>query len=103
MSIPLILHGIFLASFFPITWSCIPLIIEQRMLGTAYGVLTSFVNLNQSVSPIIFGLIEDRTNSNYFWALVFVNFQSILALFGSVLLIMVDSYKDGILDKIPNK
>jgi MFS family permease len=92
--IPMILHGIFLSCFFPIVWTCIPMIVKLNSLGTAYGVLSSFVNSNQAVSPIIFGVIEDKTKSNYFWALVFVAFQAVIALYATVG-VWISDYKNG--------
>lgn len=101
--IPLVLHGIFLGSFFPIIWASIPLIVKQKALGTAYGVLTSFVNINQAISPIIFGSIEDRTNSNYFWGLIFITFQGVIALYIAIFVFILDNKKDRCLDKKPTK
>lgn len=99
--IPLLLHGIFLGGFFTIIWISVPVLVGREVLGTAYGVFSSIYNLNQTVSPLIFGAIEDRTKSKYFWGLIFVIFQGIFSLFVGVLVVFFDRKIDGKLDRRP--
>ena len=96
--IPLILHGTFLAGFFPVVWTCIPMIVDPSYLGTAYGVLTSFVNTGSAVSPLIFGAIADRTKPTYFWPLIYITFQGIAALYGAVMVFIID-FSKGVLER----
>lgn len=100
---PLICTGIFYATYAAIFWPCIPLVVEKKLLGSAYGIVTSLQNLNLAISPLIFGSIQDTTKDNrggYFWAIAFIIFQSVLGLYSAVALNVVDFYKGNVLDKV---
>ena len=43
-------------------WPSIPIVVKDK-LGTAFGVVSSFENLNLTVSPVIFGCIHDYTKN----------------------------------------
>jgi MFS family permease len=43
-------------------WPSVPLLVNEKRLGTAYGLMTSIQNLGLFAFPILAGWITDRTN-----------------------------------------
>ena len=99
---PLICTGIFYSTYAAIFWPCIAMVVEKKTLGTAYGIVTAVQNLNLAISPLIFGAIHDQTvyRGGYFWAVVFVIFQTILGLYCAVAINVVDFKNGNTLDKV---
>lgn len=50
-------HGLLPAVAFP----AVALIVEPHLVGTAYGIITFFINLALFLSPLYLGLIQDIT------------------------------------------
>lgn len=48
-----ILMGIGLSVYGSVIWPCVPLVVEEHMVGTAYGLATSAQNLGMAVSPML--------------------------------------------------
>ena len=45
-----------------IYWSCLGLVVEKRIQGTAYGILFCLQNIGLFTFPLIVGQIHDRTS-----------------------------------------
>ncbi len=94
--IPLIMTGIFYATYAAIFWPCIPVVVEPKMCGTAFGVVNSIQNVNLAITPLIFGTIKNATKDyensrgGYVYAIAFLMAQSILGFFFSFLLYFKD-------------
>lgn len=39
--IPLVMMGFFYATYAAVFWPCIPLVVEEKVVGTAYGIVNS--------------------------------------------------------------
>lgn len=58
---PLILTGVFYATYAAIFWPCVPVVVEPKLCGTAFGVVNAVQNINLAISPLVFGIIRDGT------------------------------------------
>jgi len=52
-------HGLLPAIVFP----SVALVVESSLFGTAYGILTCFLNLGLFISPLLLGYIQELTGS----------------------------------------
>ena len=50
--------GVGYSVFASVIWPAIPSVVEQRLLGTAYGMITVLQNMGLSVLPLIIGLVH---------------------------------------------
>ena len=55
--LPLIFQGIALSTYYVVVWGALPLMVEDKYLGTAYGICASFENKATTLSPIASGKI----------------------------------------------
>ena len=60
--LPLVLLGIAISLVPAAMWPAVALIVEEKRLGTAYGLMTSIQNLGLFGVPILAGLITDLVN-----------------------------------------
>ena len=67
------LLGIGYALYASVMWASIPLVVEAKTLGTAYGLTHAFLNLGLAFAPLIVGTIADDTTAGhgYMWASAF--------------------------------
>eukprot|EP00330_Aristerostoma_sp_ATCC50986_P012477 CAMPEP_0114582416 /NCGR_PEP_ID=MMETSP0125-20121206/6405_1 /TAXON_ID=485358 ORGANISM="Aristerostoma sp., Strain ATCC 50986" /NCGR_SAMPLE_ID=MMETSP0125 /ASSEMBLY_ACC=CAM_ASM_000245 /LENGTH=200 /DNA_ID=CAMNT_0001775363 /DNA_START=1362 /DNA_END=1964 /DNA_ORIENTATION=- len=62
--------GGFYSVYAAIFWPCVPLVVEEKVVGSAYGLITALQNLMMCSIPLIMGAIHDATISyrkGYFW------------------------------------
>lgn len=72
--VPLFMMGITYSSYATVQWAIIPYLVEEKFLGTAFGVLTVIQNLLTVAIPPITGLIKENTseiNMGYTWVEIF--------------------------------
>lgn len=70
------------------------------MIGTAFGLVVSFENLNLSIAPIIFGAIHDHSEGisyGYYWPLIYVVGQMGVGLLSALAVYLIDRRKNNIL------
>jgi len=73
--VPLVMMGVFYATYAAIIWPCYPLVVEVRALGTAFGIVTACQNAMLVVAPLLVGYIHDNTTGDgtgYFWTEIFL-------------------------------
>jgi MFS family permease len=58
---PLILLGLSYTAYAVVLWGSLPYMVEARVLGTAFGICTTFQNLGTVIAPPIIGLIQSKT------------------------------------------
>lgn len=87
------LDAIFQPVFLCVFWFCIPLVFDQKIMGTGTAIAVSTLNLmsyaNDTVYEFIFGFGDNpnsvnfynQTFSSYFWFLIYV---AVLGFFGSI-------------------
>jgi len=62
---PLVGQGLAYTGFASVLWPSIPLVIEEKYIGFAFGVLTSVLNIGSAAIPPIVALINTRSNHKY--------------------------------------
>jgi MFS family permease len=67
-------------------WAAVPLIVEQRRLGTAYGLMTMLQNAGMALAPVAAGALTDQTGG-YGAAMVFFGTLGTLGLVFAMLLL----------------
>ena len=99
--LPLVLIGLFYAIWATMFFPCVALIVKEKTVGTAFGINNSLENLNLSVSPLIFGVIHDKTQmkSGYFWSIIFLIGQAIIGLFSMIAVYIYNLRTKGKLEK----
>ncbi|OMJ89247.1 hypothetical protein SteCoe_8635 [Stentor coeruleus] len=80
------LNGLAYSTYITVFWTCIPFIVEEKVIGTAYGGCYSCVNLGFFVIPMLIGYIQENTSSmhGYLWVnvlLIVLGFIGILTAF----------------------
>ena len=84
------------------SWAMIPYVVEDKVVGTAFGIGFAFENIGNVFGPMIVGLITDNSKEsdgtiNYRWVSVFLGIGSAIGLLMNFLLICVDSKNGGVL------
>ena len=59
--VPLILLGLSYTTYAVVLWGSLPYMVEARLLGTAFGVCTTFQNLGTVIAPPLLGWITEET------------------------------------------
>jgi len=99
--IPQVLFGLLIGINDAATFPSLPLILEEKYLGTGYGLFFVIQNFLIFVLPPIAAYIIDLTSavqSGYFWMLVFFFGLAVLTTFESFALLMQDRKRGRILD-----
>lgn len=102
--VPLIFMGLFYATYAAVFWPCIPLVVDKKVVGTAYGVVNSIQNIFLAICPLIFGIIHDHTkgkDSGYYWTEIFIMMMILIGLFSTLLLNYIDIYRGKIINSKP--
>jgi len=63
--IPLIGQGVGYALYASVLWPCVPLTVETRQIGTAFGVVTSIQNIGLALFPLVIGAIYNCNGNLY--------------------------------------
>lgn len=97
---PLVGQGLAYTGFVSVLWPSVPLVVEERLTGLAFGIVTSMQNLACAVIPLIVASIYSSSGDAYIpnVEMLFV----ILAAVGFVVGIYMNYYdynNDGILNK----
>lgn len=61
--VPLVLLGVSYSIYASAMWPSVAYVVEQRLLGTAYGIVTAVQNAGLAVFPLIIGAIKDKTGT----------------------------------------
>lgn len=62
---PLVGQGLAYSGFAAVLWPSVPLVVEKRLIGLAYGVITSIQNGGLASFPLIVAAIYDSSNDKY--------------------------------------
>lgn len=101
--IPQVCFGLLIGVNDAATFPSLPLILEEKYLGTGYGLFFVLQNILMLILPPISAAIKDNTESatsdGFFWMFVFFGAGMVLTFFESILLLIQDRKSDRILDK----
>ncbi len=62
--------GLFYASYAAVFWPCVALVVKRIVIGTSYGIITSFQNLVLTGLPFAVAAVQSATEDykgGYFW------------------------------------
>ncbi len=101
-AIPMIILGISFSLVPAAMWPSIPIMIEEKRLGTAFGLMTLIQNIGLTVFPWLAGKITDLSGGDYTnTMLMFASLGVIGAIFSILLKISDRKAKTGI--ELPTK
>jgi len=101
--IPLVLFGLYLGIDDATVFAALPLVLDEKYLGTGYGLYYVFENLVLTVLPFVSGTITEHFEETdpvqgYFWASVFLGFFAVLGTLESLWLLIQDKKTGSVLD-----
>lgn len=98
---PLVGQGIAYSLFAAVLWPSIPLVIEERLIGLAYGVTFSIQNIGLSCLPLIIASIYLDSDSHYIPNVeYFIVLLALLGLVAAIYLNFLDYfYYESILNR----
>jgi len=85
--------GMFYSVYASIFWPCVPLVVEGRVIGSAYGIITALQNLMLATIPLLTGYIHDNTENfhhGYFWTEITLAGLVVIGLFITTWMLFVD-------------
>ncbi len=102
--LPLFCIGLFYSIYLANIWVCYSLVVDEKLIGTAYGLGMSILNIGLSIVPMIVGYLHDYfkdldNKSGYFSVSLFFIFVSTLAFISAIGLHYHDISHNKILDK----
>ena len=82
------------------SWPCVPLVVDEELIGSAYGMVFANGNLNLVIFPIIIGYIHESTvrQGGYFWISFFLAGLGTVGIFTGLWLHVNDKKNGGVLD-----
>ncbi|KAF9908469.1 hypothetical protein BX616_000148 [Lobosporangium transversale] len=92
--------GLAYSLFASVLWPCIPFLVNDHQLGTAYGLVTIALNISLTIFPMIVASILDVTNGSYPHVEGLFISLAIIALALSIILNILDSRHGGYLQLI---
>ena len=83
-------------------WAMIPYEVDDKMVGTAFGIAYAFENIGNVFGPIVMGMIADRSREsdgviNYRWVSIFLFVFSAIGMIMYMYLTYLDISRGGIL------
>jgi len=101
-AIPMIMIGMSFSMVPAALWPLIPIIIEERRLGTAFGLMTLIQNIGLTIFPWLAGKVTDLSGGNYTNTMIMFASLGFVGLVFSLLLKFADKKeKAGI--ELPTK
>ncbi|KAF9120682.1 hypothetical protein BG015_006017, partial [Linnemannia schmuckeri] len=89
--------GLAYSLFASVLWPCIPFLVEDHQLGTAYGLVTIALNISLTIFPMIVASILDTTNGSYLYVEGLFIILAVIGLLLSILLNVLDHQQGGYL------
>ncbi len=98
ISVFYIILGLALSLFGSVMWPCIPLVVAEDMVGSAFGITTAIQNVGLGLAPLLFEeLIAHSGSFNSTFAFILVS--TFFALIASIMLMREDTRTGGKLHK----
>ncbi|MFC1568957.1 MFS transporter [bacterium] len=97
-SIPMITLGAAFVLVPAALWPSVPMVVNKKRIGTAFGLLTMIQNIGLAAFPLFNGMLRDATH-NYTASMVMFASLGIFGLIFAVLLKRADKNAGGILEK----
>jgi len=94
--------GLFYSTYAAIFWPCVPLVVKENVVGTAYGIITALQNLMLTIIPMVLGAVAEGTkdfHSGYFWTEILLAGIVAIGLSITIWMYFVDIRTNGKLNK----
>jgi len=93
--------GIFYAAYAGIIWPCVALVVNEKLTGLAYGIISTFQNLLGVIYPLGLGYIHDNTQRShgYYWTQITLTGVAGITFLLAIMLFVVDKKTGGRLNK----
>ncbi|KAF8974937.1 hypothetical protein BGZ46_009586, partial [Entomortierella lignicola] len=95
----MVILGLAYSLFASVLWPCIPFLVKDHQLGTAYGLVTIALNISLTLFPMIVASILHSTNGSYIHVEGLFICLAAIALFLSIVLNVLDTRKEGYLQQ----
>ena len=96
--VPLVLLGLSYTIYAVVLWGSLPYMVEARVLGTAFGICTTFQNLGTVIAPPVLAYFLGEKTKSFIYADIFFLVNSLLALMFNLLIYCYDkSNRDNLL------
>ena len=97
--LPVVGFGLGYAVYTAVIWPCVPMVVSEKVCGTAYGLATAFQNGMAALVFMTAGHIQDETTlkSGYFWSEMLLLLFSVLAFVSGIHLNRLDKRSGRIL------
>lgn len=101
----LILLGIGYALYASVMWASIPLVVDPKTVGTAFGLTTAVQNFGLCIAPLIVGAIADSTHAKhgFMWVSVFFSVCAAIGILTGLMILCLDNRRGGILNKVDHR
>jgi MFS family permease len=83
-------------------WPTIPIIVEERRLGTAFGLMTVLQNVGMAVVPWLAGKITDVSEGNFTYSMIMFASLGLIGLIFALLLRIFEK-KEGLRIELPTR
>lgn len=93
----MIILGLAYSLFASVLWPCIPFLVKDHQLGTAYGLVTIALNISLTIFPMIVAWILDTTEGSYLYVEGLFIILAFIGLLLSILLNVLDHRQGGYL------
>jgi hypothetical protein len=94
----MVILGIGYSLFLSSIWICIPHVVDEKVLGTAFGISFAISNLAASFVPTLGNLIHDNTLDNdfgFFWESIYWSMFALLGIVINFLILKEDNRKNN--------
>ncbi|KAF9126772.1 hypothetical protein BGX30_015091 [Mortierella sp. GBA39] len=95
--IGMLILGLAYSLFASVLWPCIPFLVKDHQLGTAYGLVTIALNISLTIFPMIVAWILDITDGSYLYVEGLFIILAFIGLLLSILLNVLDHRQGGYL------
>jgi len=98
--------GLSNAAFAAAYWPCLPLVVNDKMIGTAYGMSSAAYNLMLAIIPLVVGTIHEKTihkKDGYYWTEILLAMVTVLGAAFSLCIYIEDSRTGGKLERPTNE
>ncbi|KAG9068353.1 hypothetical protein KI688_010621 [Linnemannia hyalina] len=95
--IGMLILGLAYSLFASVLWPCIPFLVKDHQLGTAYGLVTIALNISLTIFPMIVAWILDITDGSYLYVEALFIILAFIGLLLSILLNVLDHHQGGYL------
>eukprot|EP00392_Amoebophrya_sp_AT5.2_P003500 g3505.t1 len=90
-----VLLGGALCLFGAVMWPCIPLVVDPKLVGTAFGVTTAVQNMGLGVAPLAFTTLKDGSGGEFGTTFAVIIASNVLAMAAGVYLRKIDKTELG--------